>query len=88
MTESQKIAKLLEFPKRVSPKVTSALQGQVKDLGATPQSSAKGSKPFTALVECCCGPESLLSTEAGKQGLKILRITKSCHNLLKLAGLR
>ena len=55
VAEPQKIAKRVEVPKRINPKVTSAIQGQVNDLGATPQSSAKGSKPFTTLVECCCG---------------------------------
>ena len=60
-TESQKLAKMLEVPKRPFPQsgrtravaagVTSGLQGLVGDLGRTAEASTKGVKPLTALVE-------------------------------------
>ena len=88
VSESQKLAKQLSVPKRPSsvpreakdPKATSALPGGMKCQGEA--------KPFTAFIECCCGPESLLTSEAQKKGFTTLRLTKPSHDLFKLSGLR
>ena len=44
-----------------------------------------GSK-HSAFVELCCGPKSLLGSEAARRNLKTLRVTKESHDLTTPGG--
>ena len=85
ISESQKLAKLLQIPKRTSPVPKEAEEPRATThdrlhahLGEV---NCRGeAKPYMAFVECCCGPDSLLTREAQNHGLKTLRFTKSSHD--------
>ena len=56
-----------------------------------PSSSSFVSVPgpkHSAVVELCCGPSSLLGQESQAKGLKVLRATRTSHNLTTDAGRR
>jgi len=72
---------------RHTPEERKARSDHVASLGKpAPSSSRKGfsgaaqARP-TAIVECCCGPESIISKVAGEQGMRALRLTASSHKL-------
>ena len=64
-------------PEGSNPPAQKALQGT--EAGVSRPSG--GGAHISALVECCCGPSSLLAKEAEAQGLSVLRLTKGNHDL-------
>ena len=56
------------------------------DAGAPSSGLSARAEGVTALIECCCGPESLLAGKAVREGMTALRFTAESHRLGTEAG--
>ena len=75
-------------PKAQAPRPIKLYKGGIAEGSQWSQSGGAQVRPISALVEFCCGFQSLLGRQAQDKGLEVLRLTKETHDLTTTTGLK